>query len=468
MKHGKPVVYLSFILTALILATPVQGAPVDKAPLQEIEKAFVTIAERAIPSVVHLTTERMPLKGLKEKMDEDEFHKIFPFPHVDPDEFKALAAGSGLIMSKDGYILTNNHLVENSGNISVKISDSNGTRGKTYEGRVVGRDPATDLAVIKIEPDGPLAAATLGDSSTLKVGQWAIAIGDPFGFEKTVTVGVISGVGRSGFLGPLRDVRYQDFIQTDASINPGNSGGPLLNVNGEVIGINTFIQSAGSGIGFAIPVNMAREVYEQILKHGEVIRGFLGVQIGDLNEGLAAALKAPDLKGALVMEVIPDSPAHKAGLRHGDVVRKLDDMEIEDSKMLQNIVSHKKPGDKVDLLVLRRGEKKEFEIELTQFREQMIAAQQPKEEKNLLGIEVQSLEGEKGVLVTTLEPGGAADKGGLIEGDIILELNMEEINSPEDFKKVVSELSPGEWISFYIKRNEQTFYKAVKIPSAAK
>ncbi|GAB4346209.1 MAG: DegQ family serine endoprotease [Candidatus Abyssubacteria bacterium] len=468
MMSKRATLYLSVILAAMLLWAPAHSWAAEKAPLHEIERAFVQIAENATPSVVHLTTERMPLKGLKEKMDEEEFFKIFPFPHIDPDEFRALAAGSGLIMSEDGYILTNNHLVENSGEITVKISGSNGDRGKTYEGRVVGRDPATDLAVIKIDPQKPLPAAKLGDSSTLKVGQWAIAIGDPFGFEKTVTVGVISGIARSGFMGPLRDVRYQDFIQTDASINPGNSGGPLLNVNGEVIGINTFIQSAGSGIGFAIPINMAREVYEQLKEHGEVIRGFLGVQIGDLTEGLAAALKAPDLYGALVMEVIPDTPAQKAGLRHGDVIRNVDGTEIEDSKMLQNIISHKKPGDKIELLVLRQGEKKKFTVELIQFQEQIVASKQPEEELNLLGLQVQSIEDEKGVVISDIEPGGAADKGGLIVGDIILELNMEEVNSPQEFKKIVSELSPGEWLSFYIKRDNQTFYKAVKIPSKTK
>ncbi len=460
---------VSLVCCALILTLAAQSWAASEKALRTIENSFVDIAEKVKPSVVHLTAEKRPLKGLKEQMNEEDFFKMFPFPHFNPEDFRANAVGTGVIVDKSGYILTNNHLVEDSEDIKVKISD--GDKGKVYEGRVIGRDPATDLAVIKIEPDAPLPEAKLGDSYKLKVGQWAIAIGDPFGLEKTVTVGVVSGLGRSRFGGLLESVRYQDFIQTDASINPGNSGGPLLNIDGEVIGINTFIQSAGSGIGFAIPINMAKEVYEQLVEHGEVVRGFLGVKIDDLDEGLAAALSVPDLSGALVMEVIPDTPAEKAGLRHGDVIRSVDGQDIEDSKALQQIVSHKSPGDKVLVKLLRNGEPQELTIELSKFPTKLAVAEIPEKKKSVLGLAVEEVPeqlaqpGEKGVFITEVEPDGPADKGGLAKGDIILEVNMQQINDVSGFEKITGDLKAGQWVSLYIRRGNQTIYRAVKIPS---
>jgi len=467
MKSPKIAVALSTLLCLVLFMGPVPyGWAAAERSVVQLENMFVDVSEKAMPTVVHITSQRQLLKDMKDKMDED-FFKIFPFPHMDPDAFRAMAAGSGLIMDKAGYILTNNHLVENSESIKVKIGD----KGRLYDGQVIGRDPATDLAVIKIEPEKPLPQATLGDSSKLKVGQWAIAIGDPFGLEKTVSVGVISGLGRAGFGGPLENVRYQDFIQTDASINPGNSGGPLLNSNGEVIGINTFIQSAGSGIGFAIPVNMAKEVYEQVLEHGEVIRGYLGVGIRDLWEGMAAALNVPDMKGALIDQVMPDTPAEKAGLTHGDVVRKIDGIEIESSKMLQQIISHKSPGDKVRVTLLRQGEQKELTVELSKFPAEIAMVREPEKKENVLGLAVGPLPeglaqpGEKGVFITDVEPNGPAEEGELAEGDIILEVNMQEVKSVDAFWKIVDDLKPGQWVSFYIKRANQTIYRAVKIPT---
>jgi Do/DeqQ family serine protease len=409
-------------------------------------------------------------------MDQEEFFKMFPFP-MNPDDLRAQAAGSGVIIDKAGYILTNNHMVEGSDEITVKISSSDDEKGEEFEGRVIGRDPATDLAVIKIDAGRPLPEARLGDSSRLKVGQWAIAIGDPFGLEKTVTVGVISGLGRGSrqrFGGALSSVMYQDFIQTDASINPGNSGGPLLNLNGEVIGINTFIESSGTGTGFAIPINMAKEVYEQLVKHGEVIRGFLGVQISDLEEGMAEALKSPDINGAPVQEVLPDSPAEKAGLRHGDIVRMVDGQKIDNSKALQQTISHKQPGEKVRLTILRGGETKDITVELAKLPVQVASEEALKPKKNLIGIAVSEIPvqmakpGEKGVLITDVEPGGAGDKGELAKGDIVLEANMQQVGSIPEFQKVFEKLKPGQWVSFYIRRGDQTLYRAVKIPSAGK
>ena len=448
--------------------------------VRELENTFVDIADSAKPGVVHLTSERDPLKGMKEKMGERERQRLFPF-NPDMEGFRAQATGSGVIMDARGYILTNDHLVRDSEKITVRITTTDGDRGKEYPGRVIGRDRATDLAVIKIEPEEPLQPISLGDSTKLKVGQWAIAIGDPFGIEKTVTVGVISGLGRSGFRGALAEVRYQNFIQTDASINQGNSGGPLLNIDGEVIGINTFIHAAAQGIGFAIPIEMAIEVYDQLVEHGEVIRGFLGVQISDLDEGMAAALKAPDVRGALVSGVFPDTPAKEAGVRHGDVIRKVDGQEIDDSKGLQNIIGHKRPGDKVRLLILRRDKEKdvtvekEITIELMKFPEQIARTKEPAPKKeDLLGLSVAKIPedrarpGEKGVYVTGIKPGGAADEGGLLRGDIILEVNMREVGGPKQFRSIADGLKPGQWVSFYVRRGADTLYRALKIPSDKK
>ncbi len=476
MKPQKPaVVLVSILCFALVLALPAQSwAAAAASAIREVQTSLEQIAEKSIPTVVHLTTEKVPLKGLQGNMNEEDFFKAFPFPHINPDEFRAMAAGSGVIVDKSGYILTNNHLVEDSEQIKVKVGGGEGGRGKEYDGVVVGRDPATDLAVVKIKPESPLPEAKFGNSSKLKVGDLAVAIGDPFGFEKTVTVGVISGLGRSGFPGPLKSVRYQNFIQTDASINPGNSGGPLLNIDAEVIGINTFIQAAGTGLGFAIPSDMAMDVFKQLIEHGEVIRGFLGVQIGDLDEGLAAALKVPDLKGALVEEVIPDSPAEKAGLRHGDVIRSVDGQEIEDSKELQSLIAHEKPGKQVHLKVLREGKLMDVTVALEKFPTKVAAAEVPEEaKKTAIGLGVQELPEEiakagiKGVLVNKVEPGGAADLAGLIQGDIILEINMQPVTSVTEFHKIVSELKAGQWVSIYIRRGDQTVYRAVKIPAAA-
>ncbi len=480
-------VMLLALSVAFVLAIPARSWAVTGGVLHEFESSFVKIAEDASPSVVHITVQKQLPKGFKDKISEEEFFKMFP--DIDPDLknkiphdffFKIIppgevpAGGSGVVFSKEGYILTNNHLVENTDKIKVKIAINNDDRGKEYEAQIIGRDTATDLAVIKIDPEKPLREATLGNSDALRVGQWAIAIGDPFGLEKTFTVGVVSALGRSGFPGPLRRVRYQDFIQTDASINPGNSGGPLLNIDGEVIGINTFIQAAGTGVGFAIPINMAKEVYEQLIDYGEVIRGFLGVGIDDLDEGLAAALKIPDLDGALVHEVRPDTPAEKAGIRHGDVIREINGQKIKDAKMLQNIISHMHPGDKANVKLLRKGKEKSFNIELTKFPERVAIAKSMDLEKNPLGLTVGAIPeplarpDEKGVMVTKIDKGGPAEEAGLQEGDIILEIDMQEVDGVEIFRQIVSQLEPGRWVSFYIKRADQILYRALKIPPAQK
>jgi len=457
---------------ALIPATAAQRpAEAAGSVLRDLENSFVEIAEKAKPSVAHLTSERRPLMELKKKMDEGDIHPSLPFG-IDPERFRAHAAGSGVVISKEGHILTNHHLVEKSEKITVRIIGADADRGKEYEGQVIGVDPATDLAVVKIEPDEPLTPAKLGDSSKLRVGQWAIAIGDPFGFDKTVTVGVISGLGRSRFEGPLRGVRYQNFIQTDASINQGNSGGPLLNIDGEVIGINTFIHAAGQNLGFAIPIEMAKEVYDELIEHGEVVRGFLGVGIKDLDESYPA-FKAPDMKGALVERTFPNMPAREAGIRHGDVIREVDGHEVETSRDLQNVIAHKRPGDKVHVTLLRKGKKKEFTVELIKFPDpdEIEKEKPPRTAESLLGLTVERIPehlarpGEQGVYVTEVKVDSPGDESGLSEGDIILEVDLEEVSNVKEFRKIISKLQPGDWVGFYIRRGNETLYRQLKIPN---
>jgi Do/DeqQ family serine protease len=444
---------------------------------RELERSFVEIAEKVKPSIVHLSAEKYPFRDMTEDMDEDDMRRFFG-PNI--ENFKALAAGSGVIIDKDGYILTNDHLIGTSKEIMVRLAASDGEKGKVYKGKVVGRDKMTDLAVIKIEPDHPLKPAKLGDSTKLKAGQWAIAIGDPFGIETSLTVGVISGLGRSGFPGPLEDVRYQNFIQTDASINQGNSGGPLLNIDGEVIGINTFIHAAAQGIGFAIPIEMAKEVYAQLVEHGEVSRGFLGVKIGELDKGLAAAFNIPDMTGALVNEVIPGTPAEVAGVLPGDVIRKVDGEDIKDPRNLQFVIGGKRPGKEINLEVLRRdketGETKEEDIKivLMELTEEMTTSKPPRRKENLLGLSVGKVPDtavrpdEKGVIITGIRPGGPADEGGLVKGDIILQVDMKDVPDIEAFVKIVSGLKKGSYVSFYIRRGDDILYRALKIPPAKK
>ena len=469
-------VFVSALCIALVIAlfAPVQVEAGNVA--QELEKSFVDIAENVRPSIVHLSTQ-IPLPGQTHgETDGEKAPRFLP-----PQFFKADVSGTGVIMDKEGYILTNDHLiVKGSEEITVRLAVSDGEKGKEYKGKIIGRDSATDLAVIKIEPDQPLQPAKLGDSAGLKVGQWAIAIGDPFGNETSMTVGVISGLGRSGFGGPLSGVRYQNFIQTDASINQGNSGGPLLNIDGEVIGINTFINAAAQGIGFATPIKMAKEVYAQLVEHGEVIRGFLGVQISDLDEALAGAFKVKEVKGALVTGVFPDTPAKTAGVRRGDIIREVDRQKIDDSKDLQNIIGRKLPGDKVHLAILRpnkekeKPEEKEITIELMKFPEQTEARKPPKKKDNLLGLSVGKIpadvarEDEKGVIITGIKPGGPAEEAELIPGDIILEVDMQEVSNRQEFENIVSAIKPGDYVSFYIRRGDNILYRALKIPHAKK
>jgi serine protease Do len=344
-------------------------------------------------------------------------------------------AGSGVIISKDGYVLTNNHVIEGAKEVTVTLADH-----QEYKARIVGRDPKTDLAVLKIEGKGTFPAATLGDSDNLQVGDWVIAIGNPFGLNNTVTSGIVSAKGRVIGAGP-----YDNFIQTDASINPGNSGGPLFNMKGEVVGINTAIISQGQGIGFAIPVNTVKPLVPQLETKGSVTRGYLGVTIQTITPALAKALKLQDQKSALVADVTPDSPAAKAGVQRGDVIVAYNGKEVVDNHDLPTMVAGTPVGEQSTVTILRNGQKMQLAVKVGQLPSEQTAANATTPEGSVQpaqgkwGLQLQdlnpqlanqlNLESEKGVAVVGVKPGSRADEAGMQKGDVILEVNQQPVTS---------------------------------------
>lgn len=373
------------------------------------------------------------------------------------------SSGSGFIIDSDGSILTNNHVVENAQKIVVKLSDDS-----EYDAKVVGRDPKTDIAVIKIEAKTSLPAAVLGDSDKLEVGEWVVAIGNPFGLDSTVTSGIVSAKGRHINAGP-----YDNFIQTDASINPGNSGGPLINLRGEVIGINTaiFTRSGGNvGIGFAIPVNLAKELLPQLRGKGKVTRGYLGVLIQKVTPEIADSLGMDRGYGALVANVSKDGPAEKAGVKVGDVIVEFDGKEVKDSAELPIIVARTPVEKKVRMKVLRDKKEVLLNVAVGELKEEEVVAAVP--EKGELGMTVQrltpqiaeslGLEKTEGVVVTQVESGSAADEAGIRRGDVILEIDRKAVRSVDEYKKSVATIRKGRGVLFLVRRGESTLFLALK------
>src|SRR5213595_307523 len=352
-----------FWLHALLTAPPPAGGsgPLGPANTAEaLQSAIVSVAERVRPAVVHIGTvqvarlRRPPALGpfADDPAFKDFFDQFFGRGPGRREEFHQPGLGSGVIIDKRGYVLTNLHVVRGADGVTVRLSSNEESRG-----RIIGTDPKTDLAVIRFEPTVELTVATLGDSDTLRVGEWAIAIGNPFGLDQTVTVGVVSATGRSD----VGIATYENFIQTDASINPGNSGGPLVNLKGEVIGINTAIVATGQGIGFAIPANLVKRVTAQLIDRGRVQRGWIGVALQPMSAELAQAMGLPDTKGAIVARVYPGSPAEAAGLAQNDVIVAFDGAAVEDYHHLQRMSSEAEVGRKVKVDLVRRREKKTVE-----------------------------------------------------------------------------------------------------------
>jgi len=373
------------------------------------------------------------------------------------------SSGSGFVSDSDGSILTNNHVVENAQKIVVRLSDDS-----EYDAKVIGRDPKTDIAVIKIETKGNLSAANLGDSDRLEVGEWVVAIGNPFGLDNTVTSGIVSAKGRHINQGP-----YDNFIQTDASINPGNSGGPLINLRGEVIGINTaiFTRSGGNiGIGFAIPINLVKELLPQLRGKGKVTRGYLGVLIQKVTPEIAESLGMDKGYGALVANVSKDGPADKAGVKVGDVITEFDGKEVRDSADLPIVVARTPVDKKVRMKVLRDKKEVILSVAVGELKEEEIVASAP--EKGELGMTVQrltpqiaeslGLEKAEGVVVSQVEAGGTADEAGIRRGDVILEVDRKPVRSVEEYRKSIAAIRKGRGVLFLVRRGDSTLFLALK------
>jgi serine protease Do len=392
--------------------------------------------------------------------DRNPFGDFFgPFEGNQPDR-KQQGVGSGFIMSKEGYILTNNHVVEDADQIKVKLAG-----GKEFDGKVVGRDPKTDLALVKIAGDSDLQPLKLGNSDDLKVGNWVVAVGSPFGLEQTVTAGIVSAKGRVIGSGP-----YDNFIQTDASINPGNSGGPLINLQGEVVGINTAIIASGQGIGFAIPINMAKEVAPQLQKKGHVTRGLLGVAIQDVTPELAKSLGLKESKGALVSQVVPGGPADKAGFEQGDVIVNFDAQPVGDSKDLPRIVASTPVGKTVTVKLLRDGKEIEHPVKVGEMDEENASEAAKSPIHPSLGITVQNwspqvarelgLKKSSGVVVTGVEPGSPAAEAMIQVGDVIQSVNRKPVKDVDDFVKIVEKAKGGS-ILLLVQRGANSLFAAV-------
>jgi len=437
-------------------------APVKEVPkdILAAQQAFSNVVKAVNPSVVNISTVSKK-KLVQPFLEFSPFFDDFFGGQSRPQYRREKSLGSGIIINSDGYIVTNDHVVRDAESIQVKLSNE-----KVYNGKVVGGDSKTDIAVIKINAGEPLPAAVLGDSEKLQVGQWAIAIGNPFGLDRTVTVGVISATGRAN----MGIETYEDFIQTDASINPGNSGGPLLNVYGEVIGINTAIVAAGQGIGFAIPVNMAKQVVAQLIKKGSVTRGWLGVSIQPVTDDIAKSFSLNHARGALVGDVMAGSPAEKAGFKQGDVITRFAGKEIKDPRQLQLTVADTPVGQKVEVEIFRDGKPQKLAVILGS--SESAAAVQPKSvepQAGWFGLTVEELprnmriSGLSGVLVTAVDSGGMAAEAGIQQGDIIISVNQRKVANLAQYAGAMKEAERKGSVALLIKRGDANIYFALKI-----
>jgi len=430
---------------------------------------FVSLAKQLGPAVVNVSTTRADSRtrvspspfGQEDPFSE--FWKRFfggPLPRG-PSRQSTL--GSGFILDRAGLIVTNNHVVEDAKKIVVRLSDE-----REFEAKVVGRDPKTDIAVIKIDAEGNLPTAPLGDSDQLEVGEWVLAIGNPFGLEHTVTSGIVSAKGRRIGAGP-----YDSFIQTDASINPGNSGGPLINMQGEVVGINTALFGRGGGnigIGFAIPINLVKELLPQLKEKGKVTRGWLGVVIQRVTPAITESFGLEKATGALVVEVSKDGPAEQGGVKVGDVIIEFDGREVKESNDLPIIVARTAVGTEVSVKVLREGEEVVLSVTIGELKEKQLFAS-PKLERKL-GLIVQEvtpqiaeslgLEGTEGVVVTSIEPGGPGDEAGFRSRDVILEIDRQPISDLKDFRIATVKIKKEKSVIFLVHRGETTLFLAMK------
>ncbi len=480
--HRAPSLVFVFLLPFGLVVSPGTLFALSSHTQPLASNIFVEIAKKQNPAVVNVSTKakaetahknfRVPRPGPGQNKSPDPFRDFYDrFFGERPNQRPKRGMGSGFVIDKEGHILTNYHVIEGAGEIVV-ILDDNGTE-KEYTATLVGSDPKTDIALIKINRESgdnkDFPFLRLGSSENLEVGEWVVAIGNPFGLSHTVTVGVVSALGRSIGAGP-----YDEFIQTDASINPGNSGGPLINIEGDVIGINTAIISGNTGgnvgIGFAIPINIAKGILKDLKERGTVTRGWLGVMVQKITPELAKSFGLSQSEGALVGDVIPDGPAAKGGVKRGDVIVMFDGQQVKDMEDLPKIVAATRPNSVVDVEVIRDGSRMTLSVSielLEDSQETVVAKADP------LGLQVQDiteglaqslkLESVEGVLVSDVTAGNAAAEAGIRRGDVISEMNRSIVKDMRDYQNLMASVQKGSSVLFLVKRGGSTIYIAVKV-----
>ena len=471
MKIAKKLtIYILILSFAGLLPGFIPNTAISKTTGQDpmIPMNFTDLAQKAKPGVVNIRTVKIVKGGGrvfqhffgKPFGDNDPFKGFRePFTNQDPQrEFKQRSLGSGFIINREGYIVTNNHVVENADQIKVKLANE-----KEFDAKIVGRDPKTDLALIKIAGSSDLVPLKIGDSDALKVGTWVVAIGSPFGLEQTVTAGIVSAKGRILGSGP-----YDDFIQTDASINPGNSGGPLINMKGEVVGINTAIIASGQGIGFAIPINLADGIIAQLKASGEVTRGWLGVSIQDLTPELAEYYKVKDKEGVLVIHAIEGYPAEKGGIKGKDIIIAVDGKSVSTARELSSIIAGIAVNKRTAITLIRNGKKETLYIKIAKRPDDESLVRKELETSNELGLMASELtpetarqlgydENEKGVIITNVKPDSKGGLAGILPGDLIKEINRRPVSTLSDYQKKMEKIQKGETIHLLIKRSRIGF-----------
>jgi serine protease Do len=455
-------------LTETTEAQPFWREPAPKALASFTAPSFAELAKQTMPAVVNISTtqtvkRRVPFPEFRSPFEEffgDEFREFF-----EERDIPRQSLGSGFIINKDGYILTNNHVIEDAEEIIVAIA---GKKKREYRATVVGKDEKLDVALIKIDDEKDLSTLSLGNSDALEIGEWVIAIGNPFGLGGTLTAGIVSQKGRVIGAGP-----YDDFIQTDAAINPGNSGGPLINMRGEVVGINTAIIAGGQGIGFATPINIVKEVLPQIKEKGMVVRGWIGVTIQGFTPDMAESFGLKEPKGALVASVMEGDPAEKAGIKPGDIIIEFNGTPIEDMADLPRTVAATAPGRTVKVKVIRERQEKEFSLTVGAMGKEAVEEKKPEkpalEEK--LGITVTDItpqlaqrlgiKDEKGVFVHDVKPGALAQRADIRRGDIIKEVNGRPIKNTKEFRESLA--GKIGVVRFYIRRGDSMIFATIRI-----
>jgi serine protease Do len=485
MTNKRWLLTISLLILIILAFVYVKGQVIPEKTLMDASKqtvktvafngnlpSFSQLVNHVKPTIVNISTTTVitgpdlqdrfmgPVNPFRDFFGEDFFDKFFG--NSPRKERKQKSLGSGFVIDREGYILTNNHVVEKASSIKVKLSDE-----KEYDAKIVGRDPKTDIALIKIDVNHELPSATFGDSDKLEVGDWVVAIGNPFGLEHTVTAGIVSAKGRVIGAGP-----YDDFIQTDASINPGNSGGPLLNLKGEVVGINSAIVSGGQGIGFAIPINVVQDLLPQLKSKGKIARGWLGVVIQKITPEIAKSFNLKETEGALVSDVMENGPAEKAGIKRGDVITFYNGKKIKDNEMLPRLVAATEISKKITVGIIRDGKPMGVEIVIGELPDEGLKASKKPEVEKDFGLVVQditpeiakhlNLKDRRGVIATDVTPGSPAGDADIRSGDIIKEISRKPIQSMSDFKEAMRNANIKEGIVMLVKRENTTFYTVVR------